>query len=114
MAEQGTRPGTDGERIGEREDPRGTGLGQLRVDAEERCRGDEPPRGAVVGVVVHAMSAVILSAARDLRRDTGSSLAALGMAGEVVTAVRVPRRRAPARTPAPRTGSHPATQRRRS
>src|SRR3546814_1652467 len=89
----------DAERILEREDLDADELGQHRVDAEERGQRDEQPRGAVVDEAVHAMGAAIPSAARDLRCDTGRSLAALGMAGEVVTAVRVLRRRVPARIP---------------
>src|SRR3546814_3569343 len=97
-------------RILEREDLDADELGQHRVEAEERGQRDEQPRGAVVDEAVHAMGAAIPSAARDLRCDTGRSLAALGMAGEVVTAVRVLRRRVPARIPAPRTGSNRATR----
>src|SRR3546814_12458838 len=102
----------DAERILEREDLDADELGQHRVDAEERGQRAEPPRGAVVDEAVHAMGAAITSAARDLRCDTGGSLASLGMAGEVVTAVRVLRRPVPARIPGPRAGSNRAKPRR--
>src|SRR3546814_19821233 len=88
MEEQVPLQRQDAERILEREDLDADELGQHRVDAEERGQRDEQPRGAVVAEAVHAMSAVIQSAARDLRRDTGRSLAALGVAGALVTAVR--------------------------
>src|SRR3546814_17807174 len=104
MEEQVPLQRQDAERILEREDLDADELGQHRVDAEERGQRDEQPRGAVVDEAVHAMSAVIPTAARDLRCDQGRSLAALGMAGEVVTACRVLRRRVPARISDTRTG----------
>src|SRR3546814_7846755 len=81
LAEQVPLQRPDAERILEREDLDADELGQPRVDAEQRGQRDEQPRGAVVDEAVHAMSAVILSAARDLRSDTGRSLAALGKIG---------------------------------